>query len=62
MKTGKLFAFAMAAILVGCTSDELVNESVAVKDAKQIPIGFNVEKQNITRAANLETVKHYNFG
>jgi hypothetical protein len=28
----------------------------------QTPIEFNVQKQNITRAANLEDIKHYNFG
>ncbi len=62
MKKGYFFAFAIAALLASCSSNDLVNESVAQKDAKQIPIGFNVQKQNITRATNLETVKHYNFG
>ncbi len=61
MKKSKLFLVAFAAILVGCSSDSLVNNS-GDKNTKEIPIGFSVQKQNITRAANLETVKHYNFG
>ncbi len=62
MKKGFFFAFAVAALLASCSSDDLVNESVVQKDAKQIPIGFTVKKQNITRAQNLETLGHYNFG
>jgi len=56
------FAFAVAAALASCSSDDVVNETVGVRNSGQVPIGFNVQKQNITRAANLETVKHYNFG
>ena len=57
--------FAMAAVaLVGCSSHDLVDNSVGFdgQNGKEVPIEFNVQKQNITRAANLETVKHYNFG
>ncbi len=61
MKKSKLFLFAVAAALVGCSSESLINDSVAQK-TKETPIGFNVQKQNITRATNLEAVKHYNFG
>ncbi len=61
MRKSKLFAVVFAAALVGCSSDSLVDNSV-MKKAKETPIGFSVQKQNITRAANLETVKHYNFG
>ncbi len=64
MKKSKLFLVAFAAVLVGCSSDSLVNNS-GDKNTKEIPIGFSVQKQNITRAAstkNLEEVKHYNFG
>ncbi|MCR4603537.1 MAG: fimbrillin family protein, partial [Prevotella sp.] len=61
MRTSKLFAIALAAFLVSCSSDDLVNDAVE-KKVKETPIGFNVQKQNITRTANLETVKHYNFG
>jgi hypothetical protein len=35
---------------------------MGTRKVDQTPIGFNVQKQNITRAVNLETVKHYNFG
>jgi hypothetical protein len=41
----------------------VVNETVAAKQATQTPIGFSVQRQNVTRSAtNLETLKHYNFG
>lgn len=61
MKKSFLFAMAAAA-LVGCSTNDLVDDSVGYTKDTQTPIGFNVQKQNITRAANLETVKHYNFG
>ncbi|UKK48720.1 fimbrillin family protein [Prevotella sp. E9-3] len=61
MKTNYLLAVAVATVLGSCSSDELVNESAASKSDKA-PIGFSVEKQNITRATNLETVNHFNFG
>jgi hypothetical protein len=62
MKKSYLFAFAAAtALTVSCSNDELVNE-MGTRKVDQTPIGFNVQKQNITRAVNLETVKHYNFG
>ena len=61
MKKYSLFAIGVAAALVGCSSDDVINDSTVRKSA-ETPIGFNVQKQNITRAANLETVKHYNFG
>ncbi len=63
MTKSKLFAVAFAAVLVSCSSDSLVKDSGENK-TKETPIGFTVQKQNITRAANtnLEAVKHYNFG
>ncbi len=62
MKKSYLFAFAAAtALTVSCSNDDLVNE-MGTRKVDQTPIGFNVQKQNITRAQNLETVKHYNFG
>lgn len=61
MKKNCLLAFAIAGVLVGCSEDELVSENVS-NLAREIPIEFSVEKENVTRAANLETVKHYNFG
>ena len=61
MKKYYLLAVAVATVLGSCSSDELVNESAASKSDKA-PIGFSVEKQNITRATNLETVNHFNFG
>ena len=56
--------FAMAAVaLVGCSSHDLVDNSVGFdgQNGKEIPIEFSVQKQNITRAA-METLNHYNFG
>ncbi len=61
MKKSKLFAVVFAAALVGCSSDSLVDNSVE-KKAKETPIGFSVQKQNITRAATLQSLNHYNFG
>ena len=64
MKKRNLLALAMAIALAGCSSDELVNDTV-VKKANETPIGFNVQKQNITRATGsqaLESTGHYNFG
>lgn len=58
----KICLFAMAvSTMWACSSDDLVNETAGGK-ATQTPIGFSVQKQNITRAANLETLNHYNFG
>ena len=62
MKKQFYFAIAVAAALASCSSDDVVNETVGVRSTGQVPIEFNVQKQNITRAANLETVGHYNFG
>lgn len=61
MKKSCLLAFAIAGVLVGCSEDELVSENVS-NLTREIPIEFSVQKENVTRAANLETVKHYNFG
>ena len=64
MKKRNLLALAMAIALAGCSSDELVNDTV-VKKANETPIGFNVQKQNITRTTGsqaLESTDHYNFG
>jgi hypothetical protein len=65
MKKVYLFAIAAAA-LVGCSSNDLVDGPGAngpgTGNGGQTPIEFNVQKQNITRAANLEDVNHYNFG
>ena len=63
MKKYYLFAMAIASatMFAGCSNNDYVNES-AVKDVSRIPIGFSVQKQNITRAANLESTRHYNFG
>lgn len=58
MKKVIIFA-AIAMTMVGCSSDELVNSSTENTEA---PIAFSVEKKNISRATNLEDLKHYNFG
>ena len=38
------------------------NDPDDIRKSAQTPIGFSVQKQNITRATNMEAVKHYNFG
>ena len=58
MKKVIIFA-AIAMTMVGCSSDELVNNSTENKEA---PIAFSVEKKNITRGTALEDLGHYNFG
>lgn len=59
MKKVTIFA-AIAMTMVGCSSDELVNNSTENTEA---PIAFSVEKKNISRnAQNLESLGHYNFG
>jgi len=63
MKKVYLLAIATAAVLVGCSSNDVVNDIPGSKMTREVPIGFSVQKQNITRAtSNLENVKHYNFG
>ena len=61
MKKSYLFALAVGAVMAGCSNNDLVNGTVD-RGATQVPIEFNVQKQNITRGTNLESVKHYNFG
>lgn len=59
MKKVTIFA-AIAMTMIGCSSDELVNNSTENNEA---PIAFSVEKKNISRAVqNLESLGHYNFG
>lgn len=58
MKKVIIFA-AIAMTMVGCSSDELVNNSTENTEA---PIAFSVEKKNISRGTALEDLGHYNFG
>lgn len=61
MKKVTIFA-AIAMTMIGCSSDELVNNSTENNEA---PIAFSVEKKNITRGTTyqaLEATGHYNFG
>lgn len=58
MKKVTIFA-AIAMTIVGCSSDELVNNSTENTEA---PIAFSVEKKNISRGTALEDLGHYNFG
>ncbi len=64
MKKVYLLAIATAAVLVGCSSNDVVNDIPGSKMSREVPIGFNVQKQNITRAdtKKLENINHYNFG
>ena len=59
---GDIIALAVATVLLSCSKDDVVKEPVVVIQETQVPIGFSVHKQNITRAVSLETVRHYNFG
>ena len=59
---GYIIALAVATVLLSCSKDDVVKEPVVVIQETQVPIGFSVHKQNITRAVSLETVRHYNFG
>ncbi len=59
MKKSILLTLSAALALVGCSRTGLVNEQ---PEAQKLPIEFSVQKQNITKAANLESVGHYNFG
>ena len=63
MKKVYLLAIATAAVLVGCSSNDVVNDIPGSK-TREVPIGFSVQKQNITRAdtKKLEDINHYNFG
>lgn len=60
----KVYFIALAAIVafVGCGRYALIDDGQGAKETNQTPIEFSVEKQNITKATNLEAVKHYNFG
>ncbi|UKK67870.1 fimbrillin family protein [Prevotella communis] len=64
MKKVTIFA-AIAMTMIGCSSDELVNNSTENTEA---PIAFSVEKKNISRGdqattlPSLESTGHYNFG
>lgn len=60
MKKNSIIAFVFAAVLMSCSSNDAGDADT--RNTPQIPIRFSVQKQNITRAANLETVNHYNFG
>ena len=58
MKKVIIFA-AIAMTMVGCSSDELVNNST---ENTETPIAFSVEKKNISRGTALESTGRYNFG
>ena len=60
MKHSILLAFSAAVALVGCSRQGLVTDPSG--KAQQLPIEFSVHGQNMTKAQNLETVDHYNFG
>ena len=61
-KKGFIFLWTVLAFMVSCTTNDQINAPDNIRNIAQTPIGFSVQKQNITRSANMETVKHYNFG
>ena len=60
MKKSLLLAIAALA-LVGCSRHSLVTDP-SEANGKLVPVEFSVQRQNMTKATNLEAVKHYNFG
>ena len=60
MKQSLLLAVAALA-LVGCSRQGLVNDP-SQPNGKLVPVAFSVQRQNMTKATNLEAVNHYNFG
>ena len=61
-KKGFIFLWTVLAFMVSCTTNDQINAPDNIRNIAQTPIGFSVQKQNITRATNMEAVKHYNFG
>lgn len=59
MKKSILFA-ASIALLASCANDEIIDNGSKIE--KNVPITLSTNRQNITRAATLETNEHYNFG
>ena len=60
MKQSLLLA-AAALALVGCSRQGLVTDP-SQPNGKLVPVAFSVQRQNMTKATNLEAVNHYNFG
>ena len=60
MKQSLLLAVAALA-LVGCSRQGLVTDP-SQPNGKLVPVAFSVQRQNMTKATNLEAVNHYNFG
>ena len=56
----KGYAIAVAVLMTACSNHEVLIPGT--QKSKETPIEFNVQKQNITKATNLEDVNHYNFG
>lgn len=56
-----LFTLGIAAMLVACSSDGLVDKATSSVD-KEGPIGFVMGQRNMSRATSLQSQKHYNFG
>ena len=61
-KKGFIFLWTVLAFMVSCSTNDQTNDPDDIRKSAQTPIGFSVQKQNITRATNMEAVKHYNFG
>lgn len=61
MKKFLFFATALLG-LAACSSENLVEEPEQGKDLNNVPITIQTQKDNITRATNLENTGHYNFG
>lgn len=59
MKKLILFA-ATATLMASCANDDILDSGD--KNSKEVPILLSADRQNITRATNLEKNLHYNFG
>lgn len=58
-----MFLAAAALAFAACSSESLNEGTGENNEGKQVPISFQTQKKNITRATqNLESTGHYNFG
>lgn len=59
----KLFFYATClTMLASCMDTDVVDNTIVGSEAQEVPIGFVTNQRNITRATNLESNLHYNFG
>lgn len=63
MSMKKIFIYAgCLATLASCMETDIVDKTIVGSESKEVPISFVTNQRNITRATNLESNLHYNFG